>query len=193
MYIRCDRNLTKLIIEVLPGIKWYVTKEGTLYCHLLKALYGCVQASKLWYDKLTKFLRTLGYEHLPTDPCVMHKIVNDEIYLLVIYVDDILVLVLANGDEIEHLRQAFTAEYQWFTMEVGNSHSYLGMHLVMNNGYAGIDMSIFVDQLLEKHGDQAKEANTPAAKDIFTVDTHSQPLIEAERREFHTTVAKLLY
>mmetsp|Transcript_2610 Transcript_2610/g.3985 ORF Transcript_2610/g.3985 Transcript_2610/m.3985 type:complete len:138 (+) Transcript_2610:1049-1462(+) len=48
MFIQCDKNPTRLIVDVLPG--------GTLYCQLLKALYGCIQASKLWYKKLTKFL-----------------------------------------------------------------------------------------------------------------------------------------
>ena len=35
----------------------------------------------------------------------MHKIVDDAVYLLVIYVDDI--LVLAREDEMERLRKAF--------------------------------------------------------------------------------------
>ena len=71
LFIQCDKNLTRLIIDVLPGIKKYVTARGTLYGQLLKALYGCVQASKLWYKKLTKFLQEQGYEHSPTDPCIM--------------------------------------------------------------------------------------------------------------------------
>ena len=65
LYIRCNKDLTRLIVEALPAIAKYVTKEGILFCRLLKALYGCVQASKLWFDKLTKFLRTQGYEHSP--------------------------------------------------------------------------------------------------------------------------------
>mmetsp|Transcript_19892 Transcript_19892/g.28291 ORF Transcript_19892/g.28291 Transcript_19892/m.28291 type:complete len:158 (-) Transcript_19892:982-1455(-) len=52
-------HLTRLIVEVLPGIKKYVTKDGTLYFRLLKALYSCVQASKLWYNKLTNFFLLL--------------------------------------------------------------------------------------------------------------------------------------
>jgi len=109
VYVRCDKNLTKLIIQVLPAIKKYVTATGTLYCRLLKALYGCIQASRLWYNKLTKVLRELGYEHSPTDPCIMRKIVNGNVYLLVIYVDDI--LILAPEDEMERLKQAFIEKF----------------------------------------------------------------------------------
>ena len=114
LYIRCNKDLTRLIVEVLPAIGKYVNAEWMLYCRLLKVLYGCVQASKLWFDKLTKFLRTQGYEHSPTDPCVMRKVVADKIFLLVIYVDDI--LILAEEEEIEHLHAAFVQEYQWITM-----------------------------------------------------------------------------
>jgi len=53
LYIRCNKDLTRLIVEVLHAIKKYVTAEGILYCRLLKALYGCVQASKPWFNKLT--------------------------------------------------------------------------------------------------------------------------------------------
>jgi len=48
VFIRCDRKLTRLIVKLLPGIKRYVQKDGTLIFQLLKALYGCVQERKLW-------------------------------------------------------------------------------------------------------------------------------------------------
>ena len=64
LYIQCNRNLSRLIVDVLPGIKKYVTKCRTLYCQLLKAVYGCIQASKLWYKKLMRFLKEQGYEHV---------------------------------------------------------------------------------------------------------------------------------
>ncbi len=78
-------------MKLLPGLQKYVSKDGRLYCKLLKALYGCVQASKLWFEKLMKVLRDEGYQHSPTDPCVMRRVVGDVVYIL-IYVDDILLL-----------------------------------------------------------------------------------------------------
>ena len=39
------------------------------------------------------------YEQSPIDPCVMRQIVEDQIFLLVIYVDDI--LVIADEKETE--------------------------------------------------------------------------------------------
>ncbi len=79
IFIKCDRKLTSSIIKIFPGIKKYVQKDGTLFCRLLKALYGCVQVSKLWFNKLSKFLREEGYEPSPVDPCMMRKIVDGRI------------------------------------------------------------------------------------------------------------------
>jgi len=173
LYIRCDKELTRHIVEVLPAIKKYVTKDGILYCRLLKALYGCVQASKLWFNKLTKFLRAQGYEHSPTDPCVMRKLVNGKVFLLVIYVDDI--LVIADEAEIEQLNQEFIKEYQWITMEIGETHSYLGMQIHLKKGYAIIGMAHFIEKLLAECGEvNLREFTCPAAKDIFMVDEKAE-------------------
>jgi len=190
--VRCDKDLTKLIVEVLPAVQKYVTPKGQLYCRLLKALYGCVQASKLWYNELTKFVPAQGYEHCPTDPCVMRKIVGGKIFLLVIYFDDI--LVFADDEEMKDLKDAFIKEFQWIIMEVGASHSYLGMQITLKDRNAIIDVSNFIEKLLDNcNKKELKKHSSPAGKDIFTVDEKASVLNEAERRMFHTSVAKMLY
>jgi len=78
-------------------------------------------------------------------------------------------------------------------MEISDSHSYLGMHLVMKDGYALIDMENFIGKLFETHCTDVVEYATPATKDIFNVNDKSKLLSELDRKEFHTAVAKLLY
>jgi hypothetical protein len=46
VFMRCNRWLTEWMVKTLPGLSKYVTKDGIMYCKLLKALYGYVQASK---------------------------------------------------------------------------------------------------------------------------------------------------
>ncbi len=38
-----------------------------------KALYGCVESAKLWYDHLRKTLESLGFTVNPHDICVFNK------------------------------------------------------------------------------------------------------------------------
>jgi len=165
--MRCNKDLTKLIVEVYLHLQKFVSKKGYLYCRLLKALYGCVQASKLWFDKLIRFLRSEGYEQSPTDPCVMRKIVDGKICLLLIYVDDI--LVIAQRDEIDRLQKRFTEEFTWITMDVGKKHSYLGMQICFEDGYVTLDMIHYISKMLESV-ESLEETSVLANKNIFVVD-----------------------
>lgn len=96
IHIRFNPDLTQLIVKMYPQ---YANAKGCLYGKLLKARYGCIQASKLWFNNLVRFLKKQGYEQCPTDPCVMRKIKGQMIFLLLIYIDSI--LVLATHEEME--------------------------------------------------------------------------------------------
>jgi hypothetical protein len=56
VYNKLHRTLTEKVVKILLDLKKYVGEDCLLYYKLLKALYGFVQASKLWFEKLTKFL-----------------------------------------------------------------------------------------------------------------------------------------
>jgi hypothetical protein len=105
VYIQCRGKLKDMILRVRPDLAKYVGKDRVLYGKLLKALYGCVQASRLWYEKLKDVLLGLGYTQSETDRCIFRKIVNERVYLLVVYVDDI--LIIATNEEIEYLGKCF--------------------------------------------------------------------------------------
>jgi hypothetical protein len=66
---------------------------------MLKAMYGCIQASVLWYALIKKFLENQGYQVSAMDWCIFRKRNGDRIYILFLYVDDILVKV--DGEEAE--------------------------------------------------------------------------------------------
>ena len=190
VYIRFSPQLTKLIVKRFPQYAKYVNSKGCLFGKLLKALYGCIQASKLWFNNLVRFLKSEGYEQSPTDPCVMRKIKGQKIFLLLIYVDDI--LVIATREEMERLRARFIAKFQWITMEVGATHSYLGMQIKLFDGYTTIDMIHYIEKMLTEVNSE-KTFATPATKKIFDVDETAVVLNEEERKKFHTLVAKILF
>ena len=88
---------------------------------LLKAMYGCVQASKLWYNLLVKILGSRGYVVSETDTCVMRRAINRMIFIILIYVDDL--LIFAMNDEIEGIRELLAGVFKLITMElVKSSH-----------------------------------------------------------------------
>jgi hypothetical protein len=80
VYIKCVGTLHKLIVETYPRLKACVDESGALYCKLKKALYGCVQASKLWYKQLCSFLQDLSYERSDVDLCLFRKVIGEKVY-----------------------------------------------------------------------------------------------------------------
>ncbi len=190
VYIKCTGRLRHVILRIYPELTRYVGKDGVLYCKLLKALYGCVQASKLWYLKLAAFLEAEGYEKCEVDPCIFRGIEGDMVHLLVVYVDD--VLIIATEKEIKRLEERSIKEFRWVTLDVGKVHSYLGMKLEFADRCVKIDMRSYIEGVLM--GIKGLKAyQGPANKGLFTVASDEAKLTAVETKRFHTVVAKLLY
>jgi hypothetical protein len=85
-----------------------------------------------------------------------------------------------------------TEEFRWITLEIGKSHSYLGMQLNFGSGFVTIDMTFYVHKVLSEYQDVISTM-IPARKDLFRVNKASNLLKSGEARKFHTTVARLLY
>ena len=62
----------------------------TIYSEAIKALYGTVDAAKLFYDNLCHVLiNELGFTMNSYDGCVVNKIINDKQYTISFHVDDL--------------------------------------------------------------------------------------------------------
>jgi hypothetical protein len=138
VYIKCAGKLKEVVLHTYPKLADYVGKDSVLYCKLLKALYGCVQASKLWYLKLSKFLTGEGCQKCKVDPCIFRRVDGEMVYLLVVYIDDILIVMPEK--EIRRLEESSIRELKWVILEVSKVHSYLGMQLEFTRGCVKINM-----------------------------------------------------
>ena len=56
VYLRLDKLMVQLLEEIDPTSIPYVDDKGELVAKLDKALYGCLQASLLWYNRLSDVL-----------------------------------------------------------------------------------------------------------------------------------------
>jgi hypothetical protein len=192
-FMKLDPKVSKYAVELFPNLKKMLEADGCLYTVLLKAMNGCVQASALWYAMIKAELEKLGYSVGPTDPCVFIKQVGNRIFILLLYVDDILAIV--NKEEAKKIRMHLVTKFGSVQFKTGGRLSYLGMEI--NVTYAGmsVDMSFYVKQLLE----DAKERMSLVVyaslgmKETFVANDEEQQLQESERVFFHSTVAKLLY
>jgi Reverse transcriptase (RNA-dependent DNA polymerase) len=93
LHILFEGELVELLIQVEPTFQEYMTHhwgKKILYASLNKALYGTVQASLLFWWRLSTFLiNSLGFVRNPHDCCVVNKMVNGAQCTVVRYVDDL--------------------------------------------------------------------------------------------------------
>jgi hypothetical protein len=56
VYMKVDPKITRYVIKLFPDLMEFVEEDGCLYTVMLKAMYGCIQASSLWYRFLKGIL-----------------------------------------------------------------------------------------------------------------------------------------
>jgi hypothetical protein len=191
--MRLNKFLTNVLVAIDPSYQKYVRKDGTCVVRLKKALYGCIESARLWYDKISSDLEKLGYSKNAYDPCVFNRTEADGTQVtIVIHVDDIL---LSASSEIIIDRAIAEIEAMYPNLEThrGRILSYLGMSLDFSRaGQVRVSMSGFISDLLEECEHIAGVVETPARNDIFKVE--DKPLLTDSQREFyHSITAKLLY
>jgi hypothetical protein len=189
IYMKMDKRLTTAVILILPELKPYVTPSGTLYTKLLKALYGCIQSGQLWYSKISKVLSREGYTRTPTDPCIFCRLINEKIFILILYVNDI--LLFADSVEIARVKTFMERGFKWITVIQEKTQSYLRMNVELQDHKIIVDMEYFTQQLLSLFTN-IKQYPTPAVKECFKL-RESPKLDVTGQKTFHTIVAKLLY
>jgi hypothetical protein len=189
MLMQLDETTTSILATSVPEVIPFI-ENGTLVVRLEKALYGCVQSAKLWYEKLTGVLQDMGFTQNTVDKCVLNMIRNGKQLTLCVYVDDILALS-ENAEDLKWLEGELKEAFDEIQAEISEDFSYLGMHISMGDRQVNISMKKFVEELLELFG-QSKMRATPALGNLFE-SGEERALSEADRAHFHTMVAKLLY
>ena len=70
----------------------------THVCKLKNAMYGLKQAPRAWYGRIDRFLTSLGFTESKVDPNLYMYIMDDELVMLLLYVDDL--FLTRNGKQI---------------------------------------------------------------------------------------------
>jgi hypothetical protein len=75
-----------------------------------KALYELKQAPRAWYGMIDNFLTSLGFTKSKEDSNLYFKVMNDELVILLFYVDDLFL----TGEEnlITECKKKLTSEFE---------------------------------------------------------------------------------
>ena len=187
-----DPILTQLIVDIDRTYVKYVGKSGKLTVRLDKALYGCIESAKLWYDLISSKRLGLGFIQNPYDICVFNKDVRGVQVTTTLYVDDLMITSVDEG-----VLNASALEIQGLfdgsTVHKGKVHSYLGMIFDFeSDGRVSIKMDGSVEDIITEYGVNGT-APSPAGTDLFIMDINSEVLSQPDAERFHSRVAKLPY
>jgi hypothetical protein len=194
VYMRIDAGTADVFCELDKNYRRALQGDGSLVVKLEKALYGCIESSKLWYDNISNKLISVGFVANERDPCVFNKITPSGSQLTVaLYVDD-LFCSCADESQLEWLASVLTEEYKELAVHRGDMHSYLGhtLDFGMSPGRVRLTMEGYISDLLRLYNVRGTAAS-PATTSLFEIDGTSNKLSTQNREDFHSCVAKLLY
>jgi len=191
VFMRIEPALAALMCKI-PGSDYskYLRKDGSLVVELLHALYGTLEAAKIWFDVIEAFLLSMDFKQNGKDKCVFNKMVDGEQLTVAVYVDDTM-STSKSLTALKWLEEMFERRFPGMTVHTGGVHSFLGETWDFSKpGKVSVTMAGNIGKMLEDYGVEGT-AVTPATSDLFSVDAASPLLAEPARQRFHTFVQKL--
>jgi hypothetical protein len=191
-----EPKIAAILVQMEPTYKPFLRHDGSVCVRLLKALYGTVEAARLWYDLINKILTDHGFVNNPYDKCVLNKkLDNGDLLTVVLYVDDLLV-TCSSAAEITKLKDFLMTKFPEVSFHSGTKIEYVGMTLDFESrpGVAVVTMKQMTDDIINTSNVKPNARHTsPASPSLFETDFDS-PILDVPNEAFYRTfVAKLLY
>ena len=186
-----DKFTTGILTKIDPSAVQYIDEKGEILVKLNKALYGCLQSAKAWFDHLKAVLIDIGFVQNSYDECVFNRGVDQEQVTIAVYVDDLLV-TSKKLNAVQSLIKELQSRFKEVKFTESTDIDYVSLELDFGDEeYAFVGMSKYVNECLMEWGG-AGVSSTPATSTLFD-DIESEALDDEAREIFHSRVAKLLY
>jgi len=192
VHMRINKQISDLYCQLDESYRPFVQTNGKIVVKLLKALYGCVQSSSLWYRHLKRSLESIGYEANAKDACVFNLNRDGYQCTACVHVDDVL-LTCSNNYVLDCVILDFNNLYKETTVPRGKSLPYLGKLFDFSEpGVAMVSMDQYVSDFLKEY-EVSGTASSPATDRLFSIDSDS-PLLDLTRKDqLRSRVAKVFF
>jgi hypothetical protein len=160
----------EMYIEQPQGFE--VEDRKSHVCRLKKALYRLKQAPRAWYGHIDSFLMILGFTKSKEDSNLYFKIVNNELVILLLYVDDLFL----NREEnlITECKKRLASKFEM--KDLGLMHYFLGVEVWQSPDRIFLNQGKYTVEILKRFDMlECKPMNTPMeVKMKPMVDTSSE-------------------
>jgi hypothetical protein len=192
--MRLNRYESIVLCHIDKSYERYLDAKGRITVKLKRALYGCIESARLWYEKLSADLLGLGYTKNEVDMCVFNRIEKDGSQsTIVVHVDDCLITA-KNENTVSGIIEEIEAIYPSLSVKKGQVIDYIGMTFdFRERGAVKVTMAGYVEEFLAEVADIEGVSITPAARTLFNTHDGEPDLGEKDKERFHHLTAKLLY
>ena len=163
-----------------------------LVCRLKRSLYGLKQSPRCWNQALDTQLKSMGFKQSVSDPCIYTSKTDDGLFILGVYVDDILLA----GESEQKLEQVKTVLGQQFLLkDMGELNYFLGVSVKQNpeQGKIWIGQPSYTEAVLKKFGmEHSKPTSTPVAPGTKLMRATEQSEM-CDATIYQSAVGSLLY
>ena len=164
-------------------------------CKLKRSLYGLKQSARCWNAELDGQLKKMKFTQSSHDPCIYSRFSNGKIFIIAVYVDDI-ILAGESEEDIEHAKESLSRRFD--VEDMGRIHYFLGVKVVQDQNLSSIwiGQSSFIVQLLKRFGmEESKAVDTPfdvstkLVKRGFSENDND----DVDKQMYQSAVGSLLY
>jgi hypothetical protein len=168
VHMEINEILTSLLLTIRPELAEFVDEEGRLTVLLEKAMYGCDESARLWYNTFSTYLINEGFKVNPVEKCIFNMEVNGVQCTICLYVDD-LMITCTDEKIINEVINSLQKRFPGIIPVEGKVHSYLGMLFDFTTpGEVKVSMEYYTKQILEQYKVEGK-VNAPALPNLFEV------------------------
>jgi hypothetical protein len=194
VYMELDPITAEILVQLDASFAKYLDIKGKMIVKLNKALYGCIESARLWYERFKTFLTSVGFTENRYDQCVFNRTSASGHQCTVFFHVDDGIVTCHDETEIELFLNQLKLEFGELRFTKGNRHEFLGLVLDISpeDGTVTITAPRLTKEAVDSYNITGT-VKTPALSDLFDVDDNSPVLEESERRLFHSVVQKLLY
>jgi hypothetical protein len=197
-------RLTKQYVDLIKSINMdlnsvytdFQNEDGSVIVQLDYALYGCVEAGRLWYNYFSNILvEKMGYKISSLDDCVFNLFDESGIIIstIVVHVDDGLVTG-SSEDVLDDFFRQLKIYLGDITIRRGRTHNYLGMLMDFSqSGVVHITIEKMIHSIISDWEIGKTTRNSPARSQLFEVNEESLALDMERSQKLHRGIAQLLY
>nr|GEX06114.1 hypothetical protein [Tanacetum cinerariifolium] len=176
----------------LPPNGFIDPKHPRKVCKLQRSIYGLKQASRSWNKRFDEEIKKFGFTKNLDEPCVYQKASGSNVIFLILYVDDIIIMV----NHIPSLQSVKTYLGKCFAMkDLGEAAFILGIKIYRDRSrrLIGPCQSAYIDKILKRYRmDNSKRGYIPMQKilDLYKTQGASTPG-EEEGTDFEESFARV--